>query len=65
MKSIFDLAHEHMVACYFGKHCGSKKHHPRKEVQCCMCHRIMTVRDYENQPYYCYKCDQDIEGIHQ
>lgn len=37
----------------------------RKEVKCSLCKRIMTVRDYEHPPYYCYKCSEEHESVHQ
>ena len=63
-KSILELAKGHMIARHDGKH-AAKRNHKRKDVGCVLCGRTMTVRDFENPPFYCYKCDQDIEGIHQ
>jgi len=34
-----------------------------KDVNCIMCHRRMTVKRFENAPYYCYKCDDEAEGV--
>ncbi len=35
----------------------------KKEVRCGMCYRKMTVRGFEHAPYYCYKCDDELEGV--
>ena len=34
-----------------------------KDVICIMCRRQMTVKLYENPPYYCYKCNDEAEGV--
>lgn len=35
----------------------------KKDVTCVMCHRNMTVPKFENQPYYCYQCHDEAEGV--
>ena len=34
-----------------------------KDVTCIMCYRKMTVKGFENPPYYCYKCNDEVEGV--
>lgn len=65
-KTLLELAKEHQVQCYFGKHNISKNRHILlKDTACIVCGRKMTVKKFENAPHYCYKCDQDIEGVFQ
>ena len=35
----------------------------KKDVNCGMCQRKMTVRDFEHQPYYCYRCEPELEAV--
>ena len=55
------LAKEHMEQRFMGKHKIGDKYKKQKEVTCNMCRRKMTVRDFENAPYYCYKCCEELE----
>jgi len=34
-----------------------------KDVRCIMCNRRMTVKKFELHPYYCYKCNDEVEGV--
>jgi hypothetical protein len=64
MKSVAKLAKEHMrerKGMGFNKSLTDK----RIPVKCNVCRRDMTVRDYENPPYYCYKCNEEAEACHQ
>ena len=67
MKSIAELAREHMVLRRAGgtkpSSVGSKASHYYKNVNCIMCKRPMTTQQTENEPYYCYKCDDEAEGV--
>lgn len=55
------LAREHMekVKPYMSQSRGKRL----KDVNCGMCKRKMTVREFEYHPYYCYKCDDELEGV--
>lgn len=61
---ITKLAREHLNKCFMGKlnlSIGSK-HKKQKKVKCNVCGRGMTVPDFENPPYYCYR-DKDTEEL--
>lgn len=63
-QTITELAKAHQIKCYLGKHSLTKsKHNKRqKEVNCHVCKRPMTAPDFENGPFYCYKCDCEAEA---
>ncbi len=58
---ITKLAKEHLNKCVMGKYGLGDKYKKQKEVNCNMCRRKMTVRDFENAPYYCWKCAEELE----
>jgi len=62
---ITKLAREHMQKCHTGKLklSNNYKHKKHKEVRCNMCGKSMTVPDFENPPYYCYRHKDDIEEL--
>ena len=35
----------------------------RKDVNCIMCRRKMTVKRFEQAPYYCYRCEPEVEAV--
>ena len=37
----------------------------RKDVNCIMCRRQMTVKEFEYPPFYCYKCEPELESVFQ
>ena len=65
-KSVLELAGEHMRKCWVGKHKISLNRNLQlMDSNCTMCGRKMTVKKWEHRPHYCFKCDQDIEGVFQ
>jgi len=64
-KSILELAKEHMNERYRGRYYIDpvKNQMNRKEVNCIMCKRPMTTSKTENPPYFCYRCDDESEGV--
>jgi len=66
-KSILELAKEHQIACYMGKHKlmkgGKSKNYRYISVNCILCGRKMDAPEFENPPYYCYKCDPEAEAM--
>ena len=34
-----------------------------KDTNCIMCYRKMTVKEFEHPPHYCYKCNDEVEGV--
>ena len=63
MKTILQLANEHMIERKGCKISRTKGDVYRKDVKCIMCGRKMTTTKDENEPYYCYKCDDQCEGV--
>jgi len=67
MKTILELAKEHQVKTYFGKHNlfknGKSTNYRDKKVLCILCQRVMTAPKIEEPPFYCYKCDEEAEAI--
>src|SRR4030066_1881070 len=64
-KSILELAKEHTLKCWLGKHhiTGKARKYRDKDVTCHLCGRKMTVPQWENPPFYCYKCDEEAESV--
>lgn len=63
-KSVLELAKEFQVKMYFGKHhIGKARKYRDKDVTCHMCGRPMTAPEWENTPFYCYKCDEEAESV--
>ncbi len=64
LKSILELAGEHMRARHAGRHkISNNVKHSTIEVKCVMCYRKMTTTKDENPPFYCYKCHDEAEGV--
>jgi len=63
-KTILELAKEHQLKCFMGRHHITGKAHKYryKEVNCVLCKRKMDVPDFEHPPYYCWKCDHEAEA---
>lgn len=59
-EEITRLAREHMakIKPYMSQSRGKRL----KDVNCGMCKRKMTVREFEHFPYYCYQCEPELEA---
>jgi hypothetical protein len=62
---LLKLAGDNQMERFKGRHCvdSSKRNYNRIDVNCIMCGRKMTTTKEENPPYYCYRCDDEAEGV--
>ena len=66
MKSVLELAKEHQIQRAKGRHRPQKGQGRTKPgyklVNCITCGKQIDAPDFEHTPWYCYKCNEEMEA---